>query len=188
VVPVVGCARIRLALERRTTTVCGALKEGLAHRGSDLHFRRRRKGKVSRRTPSSWPSTAPVLVSTARVSPTTSLAAKVDSAADSGCLALPPQLLRDNRRRVAVVKQGMRGNDARRAAITGSDPRWPILERAHARSNDASGQAGSTWWPTESSGARTASTEFARQEPRVIDREIARVITMALRVAALGRD
>jgi hypothetical protein len=32
----------------------------------------------------------------------------------------------------------------------------------------------------ESSSARTASTEFSRQEPRAVDREIARVITMAL--------
>jgi hypothetical protein len=33
---------------------------------------------------------------------------------------------------------------------------------------------------TESSTARSVSAEFARQEPRIVDREIARVITLAL--------
>jgi len=33
---------------------------------------------------------------------------------------------------------------------------------------------------TESSAARSAATDFARQEPRLVDREIARAITMAL--------
>src|SRR4029079_4929405 len=55
-----------------------------------------------------------------------------------------------------------------------------VNEPHAAVASDAQGQPVLNLVATESSNARSASTEFARQEPGVIGREIARVITLAL--------
>jgi len=55
-----------------------------------------------------------------------------------------------------------------------------VNEPHAAVASDARGDAVLNMVATESSGARDASTEFARQEPRMVDKEIARMITMSL--------
>src|SRR5437762_1616687 len=76
----------------------------------------------------------------------------------------------------------MRINDgtARRYHWLGSQVRDFVNEPHAAIASDASGQTVLNLVATESAPARTVSTDFARQEPRVVDREIARVITMTL--------
>jgi hypothetical protein len=82
----------------------------------------------------------------------------------------------------AVVQQGMRGNEgtARRYHWLGSQVRDFVNEPHAAIATDGAEQTVLNLVATESEKARTVSAEFARQEPRVIDKEIARVITMAL--------
>jgi len=168
-----------------TTTVCGALKEGLAHRGSELGiFVAGGKGKVSRRTPTELAEYgARTGVDGARLAYNSRMAAKVDSAAvQDGFGIYHHSFFVTTDGEWAVVQQGMRGNDgmARRYHWLGSQVADFVNEPHAAIASDSSGQAVLNMVATESSGARTASTEFARQEPKVIDREIARVITMAL--------
>jgi hypothetical protein len=76
----------------------------------------------------------------------------------------------------------MRDNDgtARRYHWLGSQVRDFVNEPHAAIASDGNAQLVLNMVAEESSNARSASTEFARQEPRVIDREIARVITLAL--------
>ena len=82
----------------------------------------------------------------------------------------------------AVVQQGMRDHDgtARRYHWLGSGVSDFVNEPHAAIASDESGQPVLNMVAAESSPARDVSTEFARQEPRLIDKEIARVITMAL--------
>lgn len=76
----------------------------------------------------------------------------------------------------------MRTNDstARRYHWLGSKVSDFVNEPHAAIASEARGETVLNMVAAESSEARAASTEFARQEPRVIDREIARVITLAL--------
>ncbi len=168
-----------------TTTVCGALKEGLAPRSSDLGiFVAGGKGKVSRRTPTELMSFGERLgLDGERLAYNSRMAAKVDSAAvQDGFGIYHHSFFLTTEGEWAVVQQGMRDNDgtARRYHWLGSQVKDFVNEPHAAIASDARSQTVLNMVATESSTARTASTEFARQEPRVIDREIARVITMAL--------
>lgn len=168
-----------------TTTVCGALKEGLALRSSDLGiFVAGGKGKVSRRTPSELMSFGERLgMDGARLAYNSRMTAKIDSAAvQDGFGIYHHSFFLTAEGEWAVVQQGMRDNDAtaRRYHWLGSQVKDFVNEPHAAIASDARSQTVLNMVATESSPARTASTEFARQEPRVIDREIARVITMAL--------
>ena len=168
-----------------TTTVCGALKEGLAPRAHELGiFVAGGKGKVSRRTPSELMTYGERLgMDGARLAYNSRMAAKVDSAAvQDGFGIYHHSFFLTIEGEWSVVQQGMRGNDgtARRYHWLGSQVKDFVNEPHTAIASDAQGQPVLNMVAAESSQARSASTEFARQEPRVIDREIARVITMAL--------
>ena len=168
-----------------TTTVCGALKEGLAKRGGELGiFVAGGKGKVSRRTPFELMDFGNRTgVDGARLAYNSRMAAKVDSAAiQDGFCIYHHSFFVTNDGEWAVVQQGMRDNDgtARRYHWLGSQVSDFVNEPHAAIASEESGQRVLNMVATESAPARTVSTEFARQEPRVVDKEIARVITMEL--------
>jgi hypothetical protein len=168
-----------------TTTVCGALKEGLAKRGGELGiFVAGGKGKVSRRTPFELMDFGNRTgVDGARLAYNSRMAAKVDSAAiQDGFGIYHHSFFVTNDGEWAVVQQGMRDNDgtARRYHWLGSQVSDFVNEPHAAIASEESGQRVLNMVATESAPARTVSTEFARQEPRVVDKEIARVITMEL--------
>jgi hypothetical protein len=168
-----------------TTTVCGALKEGLAPRERELGiFVAGGKGKVSRRTPAELLAYGERLgMDGVRLAYNSRMAAKVDSAAvQDGFGIYHHSFFLTSDGEWSVVQQGMRGNDgtARRYHWLGSQVKDFVNEPHTAVASD--GKTGSVlnMVAAESEQARSASTEFARLEPHVIDREIARVITMAL--------
>jgi hypothetical protein len=97
-----------------TTTVCGALKEGLARRGGELGiFVAGGKGKVSRRTPSELIEYgARAGIDGARLAYNSRMAAKVDSAAiQDGFGIYHHSFFVSSEGEWAVVQQGMRGNE-----------------------------------------------------------------------------
>jgi hypothetical protein len=168
-----------------TTTVCGALKEGLARRGGELGILvAGGKGKASRRTPMELVEYGERLgLDGARLAYNSRMAAKVDSAAvQDGFGIYHHSFFVTTDGEWAVVQQGMRDHDgtARRYHWLGSQVRDFVNEPHAAVASDARGESVLNMVATESSAARSASTEFARLEPRMVDREIARVITMAL--------
>ena len=168
-----------------TTTVCGALKEGLARHGCELGiFVAGGKGKVSRRTPIELIDYGiRTGVDGARLAYNSRMAAKVDSAAiQDGFGIYHHSFFVTTDGEWAVVQQGMRGNEgtARRYHWLGSGVKDFVNEPHAANASDTAGETVLNMVAAESSPARDVSTDFARQEPRLIDKEIARVITMAL--------
>jgi hypothetical protein len=168
-----------------TTTVCGALKEGLGRRDGDLGiFVAGGKGKASRRTPMELVQYGERLgLNGARLAYNSRMAAKVDSAAvQDGFGIYHHSFFVTSDGEWAVVQQGMRDNDgtARRYHWLGSQVKDFVNEPHAAVASDSRGEPVLNMVANESSDARNASTEFARLEPRIVDREIARVITMAL--------
>ena len=168
-----------------TTTVCGALKEGLAARSGDLGiYVAGGKGKTSRRTPFELEDFGARLgLDGARLAYNSRMAAKVDSAAVQDGFGIYHHsffLTADGE--WAVVQQGMRPHDssARRYHWLGSQVSDFVNEPHAAVASDERGQQVLNLVASESSGARSASAEFARLEPRIVDRELARVITLAL--------
>jgi hypothetical protein len=168
-----------------TTTVCGALKEGLASRAGELGiYVAGGKGKVSRRTPAELTDFGARLgLVGARLAYTCRMTAKVDSAAvQDGFGIYHHSFFLTSDGEWAVVQQGMRANDgtARRYHWLGSQVKDFVNEPHAAIASDTQGETVLNMVAAESGEARSASTEFARHEPRVVDREIARVITLAL--------
>ena len=168
-----------------TTTVCGALKEGLAQRGGELGILvAGGKGNASRRTPTELVEYGGRLgLDGARLAYNSRMAAKVDSAAvQDGFGIYHHSFFVTSDGEWAVVQQGMRDHDgmARRYHWLGSQVKDFVNEPHAAIASAAPGESVLNMVATESSAARNASTEFARLEPRMVDREIARVITMAL--------
>ena len=168
-----------------TTTVCGALKEGLSRRSNELGlFVAGGKGKASRRTPTELADYGDRLgLNGARLAYESRMAAKVDSAAvQDGFGIYHHSFFLTSEGEWAVVQQGMRDDDgtARRYHWLGSQVKDFVNEPHAAIASDAKGEAVLNMVAAESADARAASAEFARLEPRMVDREIARVITMAL--------
>src|SRR3982750_2263173 len=98
-----------------TTTVCGALKEGLAPRAADLGlYVAGGKGRTSRETPNELQATgAPLGMDGARLAYTSRMAAKVDSAAvQDGFGIYHHSFFVTSEGEWAVVQQGMRDNDS----------------------------------------------------------------------------
>lgn len=167
-----------------TTTVCGALKEGLAPRARELGiYVAGGKGKTSRRTPFELMEFGLQLgMDGHRLAYNSRMAAKVDSAAvQDGFGIYHHSFFLTTDGEWAVVQQGMRPHDssARRYHWLGSHVSDFVNEPHAAVASDARGQGVLNLVATESSGARAASAEFARLEPRLVDRELAQVI-MAL--------
>jgi uncharacterized protein len=168
-----------------TTTVCGALKEGLARHGNELGILvAGGKGKASRATPSELVGFGERLgLDGHRLAYNSRMAAKVDSAAvQDGFGIYHHSFFVSTAGDWAVVQQGMRDADstARRYHWLGSQVKDFVNEPHAAVASDVQDQLVLNLVANESSKARTASTEFARQEPRVVDKEIARTITLAL--------
>ena len=168
-----------------TTTVCGALKEGLSKRRNEIGiFVAGGKGKTSRRTPLELIQYGEHAgVDGARLAYNSRMAAKVDSAAiQAGFGISHHSFFVSNEGEWAVVQQGMRGGDgtARRYHWLGSQVSDFVNEPHAAIATDAMADTVLNMVASESAEARNISTDFARQEPRVVDREIARVISMEL--------
>src|SRR5215218_7425807 len=168
-----------------TTTVCGALKQGLAPREHELGiFVAGGKGKVSRRTPAELLAYGERLgMDGARLAYNSRMAAKVDSAAvQDGFGIYHHSFFLSSDGEWAVVQQGMRENDgtARRYHWLGSRVSDFVNEPHAAIASDVKEQTVLNLVASESANSRAASAEFARLEPRLVDREIARVITLAL--------
>src|SRR5687767_11913575 len=166
-----------------TTTVCGALKEGLSKRGSELGIMvAGGKGKASRRTPHELVDYGSRLgLDGPRLAYNSRMAAKVDSAAvQDGFGIYHHSFFVTSEGEWAVVQQGMRDYDgtARRYHWLGSQVKDFVNEPHAAVASDARSETVLNMVATESSDARNASAEFARQEPRMVDREIVRVINM----------
>ena len=168
-----------------TTTVCGALKEGLAPRATDLGlYVAGGKGKTSRQTPNELQEFGARLgMDGDRLAYNSRMAAKVDSAAvQDGFDIYHHSFFLSSDGEWAVVQQGMREHDgnARRYHWLGSRVSDFVNEPHAAIASDAQEQTVLNLVAAESADSRTASAEFARLEPRLVDREIARVITLAL--------
>lgn len=168
-----------------TTTVCGALKDGLSRRGNELGlFVAGGKGKASRKTPNELVMYGrQVGIDGARLAYNSRMAAKVDSAAvQDGFGIYHHSFFVTVDGEWAVVQQGMRDRDgtARRYHWLGSEVKDFVNEPHAAIASDARSENVLNMVAAESDRAREVSTDFARQEPRLVDREIARVITMAL--------
>ena len=168
-----------------TTTVCGALKEGLAPRATDLGlYVAGGKGKTSRQTPNELQEFGARLgMDGDRLAYNSRMAAKVDSAAvQDGFDIYHHSFFLSSDGEWAVVQQGMREHDgnARRYHWLGSRVSDFVNEPHAAIASDAQEQMVLNLVAAESADSRTASAEFARLEPRLVDREIARVITLAL--------
>ena len=168
-----------------TTTVCGALKEGLAKRHNEIGiFVAGGKGKTSRRTPIELIDYGERAgVDGARLAYNSRMAAKVDSAAiQDGFGIYHHSFFVSSDGEWAVVQQGMRGTEgtARRYHWLGSHVSDFVNEPHAAIASDAHTDTVLNMVASESSAARNVSTDFARQEPRVVDREIVRVISMEL--------
>jgi hypothetical protein len=168
-----------------TTTVCGALKEGLAPRQSDLGiYVAGGKGKASMKTPAELEAFGMRLgLDGARLAWTSRMAAKVDSAAvQDGFGIYHHSFFLTQAGEWAVVQQGMREHDtsARRYHWLGSRVEDFVNEPHAAIATDGSEQLVLNMVAGESSGARAASTELSRLEPRAVDREIVKVINLAM--------
>ena len=168
-----------------TTTVCGALKEGLAKRGGELGVVvAGGKGRASRRTPAELNEYGERLgLDGARLAYNSRMAAKVDSAAvQDGFGIYHHSFFLTTEGEWAVVQQGMRDADgtARRYHWLGSQVSDFVNEPHAAIASDAKAGEVLNMVADDSSAARRASAEFARQDPSVVGREIAKVITMAL--------
>ena len=168
-----------------TTTVCGALKEGLAPRAAELGlYVAGGKGKTSRQTPNELLAIgAKIGLDGARLAYNSRMAAKVDSAAvQDGFDIYQHSFFVSSDGEWAVVQQGMREGDgtARRYHWLGSRVGDFVNEPHAAIASEVREQTVLNLVASESSGARASSTAFARLEPRLVDREIAKVITLAL--------
>src|SRR5687767_8873795 len=168
-----------------TTTVCGALKVGLARRGSELGILvAGGKGKASRHTPIELIDFGERLgIDGARLAYNSRMAAKVDSAAVQDGFGIYHHsffLTRDGE--WAVVQQGMREHDhsARRYHWLGSQVSDFVNEPHAAIATAGAPEPVLNMVAAESGSARQSAAEFSRLEPTAVGREIARVISLAL--------
>ena len=168
-----------------TTTVCGALKEGLAGREADTGiYVAGGKGKTSRRTPQELAAIGSQTgLDGNRLAYTSRMTAKVDSAAVQDGFDLYHHCFFVARTgEWAVVQQGMRDRDgsARRYHWLGSRITDLVNEPHAAVASQAHGQTVLNLVAAESAATRDASAQFAAEEPRVTAKEIARAITLEL--------
>jgi hypothetical protein len=170
-----------------TTTVCGALKEGLQPRAAELGiYVAGGKGKASLRTPAELLEIGSRLgIDGAQLAYHSRMAAKVDSAAvQDGFGIYHHTFIVTADAKWAVVQQGMRAADgmARRYHWLGERVADPVCEPHAAVASEAREQTVLNFVARESTAARSAVTELARAAPARVDQEIARIITMQLPV------
>ena len=168
-----------------TTTVCGALKVGLAPRARDLGlYVAGGKGSASRETPRELRELGQQLgLDGDRMAYHSRMAAKVDSAAlQDGFGIYHHSFFLSAEGEWAVVQQGMRENDrsARRYHWLGSKVGDFVNEPHAAIASDGAEQLVLNMVASESASTRTAATDFAQHEPRVVEREVTKVINLVL--------
>ncbi len=173
-----------------TTTVCGALKTGLAGRERDVGlWVAGGKGRASRRTPQELERIGDALaLDGGALAYTSRMSAKVDSAAVQDGFALYHHaFFVTGEGRWAVVQQGMRDADgsARRYHWLGSGVRDLVVEPHAAIASDARAPVVLDLTARDSAGARDASVALAREEPGRVLREAERAATYAERIARL---
>jgi uncharacterized protein len=168
-----------------TTTVCGALKDGLRSRQNELGiYVAGGKGKASLQTPRELVGFGNTLgLDGGALAYNSRLSAKVDSAAvQDGFGIYHHSFFLTATGEWAVVQQGMREHDsmARRYHWLGSKVTDFVCEPHAAICADRPEQGVLNLVATESQQTRVSSTAFAREEPHRVEREIARIITMEL--------
>jgi hypothetical protein len=162
-----------------TTTVCGALKAGLAGREADVGlWVAGGKGRHSRHTPEELLRTAADLALDGEgLVHASRMAAKVDSAAvQDGFELYHHSFFLTRAGRWAVVQQGMRDRDgsARRYHWLGERVEDFVCEPHAAVASDAGGGTVLNLVAAESGGVRSASAELARWEPERLVHEAER--------------
>jgi uncharacterized protein len=168
-----------------TTTVCGALKEGLAGREADtgIHVAGG-KGKASLKTPRELVAIGGRTgLDGERLAYTSRMTAKVDSAAvQDGYQLYHHSFFVTAAGDWAVVQQGMRDSDgtARRYHWLGSHVDDIVCEPHAAIATEARAQATLNLVATESAATRAAATAFAVEPPAVTAKELARAISLEL--------
>jgi uncharacterized protein len=168
-----------------TTTVCGALKEGLAGRERDtgIHVAGG-KGKASLRTPAELLRIGALTgLDGERLAYTSRLTAKVDSAAvQDGFDLYQHSFFVTSAGEWAVVQQGMRDSDgsARRYHWLGSRVEDLVCEPHAAVASESQAQTVLNLVAADSAGTRDTSTRFAAEDPARTRREVARAISLEL--------
>lgn len=168
-----------------TTTVCGALKQGLAGTESDTGILvAGGKGRTSRRTPDELRNHAArlgldgeALVYASRMS------AKVDSAAlQDGYQIYHHSFFFTRSGEWAVVQQGMHeeARSARRYHWLGESVSDFVCEPHAAICAERQEQLVLDFVAEESAAARSAAAEIARQRPGLVQKEIAKILTFEL--------
>jgi hypothetical protein len=168
-----------------TTTVCGALKAGLAGTEADTSiYVAGGKGKASRKTPDELRSHAghlgldgEALVYASRMS------AKVDSAAvQDGFQVYHHSFFLTANGEWAVVQQGMResSGSARRYHWLGERVHDFVCEPHTAVCAERREQLVLNLVAEESQGARAAAAEIARAEPARVKRDVERIVALEM--------
>ena len=168
-----------------TTTVCGALKEGLHGREHDLGlYVAGGKGKTSLKTPAELIDIGTRTgLDGERLARTSRLTAKVDSAAvQDGFDLYHHCFFVTSAGEWAVVQQGMRDADgtARRYHWLGARVDDFVNEPHAAVASEQSAQQILNLVAAESAQTRSASTSFATEDPSRSAKEITRAITLEL--------
>ncbi len=168
-----------------TTTVCGALKQGLAGAEADTSiYVAGGKGRASRRTPAELEEHASrlgldgeSLVYASRMS------AKVDSAAvQDGYQIYHHSFFFTPSGQWAVVQQGMHGQarSARRYHWLGEAIDDFVCEPHAAICSERREQLVLDFVARDSSAARSAAAEIARERPGLVQKEVAKILALGL--------
>ncbi|MDX1623273.1 MAG: DUF763 domain-containing protein [Gemmatimonadota bacterium] len=168
-----------------TTTVCGALKSGLAGAEADTGIRvAGGKGAASRRTPSELVGIADVLgLDGDALVYNSRMAAKVDSAAlQDAYQVYHHAFFVAASGEWAVVQQGMRERDrsARRYHWLGSRVEDFVVEPHAAIASDGPRQRVLDLTSSDAAGSRSASAEIARESPDAVLREVDRLTVLRM--------
>ncbi len=168
-----------------TTTVCGALKRGLAGTGTDTSiYVAGGKGRASRKTPDELREHASRLgLDGERLVYASRMSAKVDSAAlQDGYQIYHHSFFFTPVGEWAVVQQGMheRAGSARRYHWLGEKVSDFVCEPHSGIASERQEQMVLDFVAKESAGARSAAAEIAREKPGTVQREVADILTLEL--------
>ncbi len=167
-----------------TTTVCGALKQGLSGRGSELGMVvAGGKGRTSRQTPNELAAASDWLeIDTAPYIQASRMSAKVDNnALQDGYQIYHHVFLLDREGHWAVIQQGMNdANSYARRYHWFSDDVQSFVSDPH--SAIASESTGEVWnlVAGESAAARDVTTALACEQPEKVVAEVARLRELTL--------